>query len=42
MSKRIPSIVINDILYCIDHVTTYTAYLLIVSSFTVRSEFHLL
>ncbi|HWK06804.1 MAG TPA: DUF86 domain-containing protein [Puia sp.] len=27
MSKRIPSIVINDILYCIDHVTTYTASL---------------
>jgi uncharacterized protein with HEPN domain len=27
MSKRVPSIVINDILYCIDHVTTYTANL---------------
>jgi uncharacterized protein with HEPN domain len=25
MSKRVPSIVINDILSCIDHVTTYTA-----------------
>jgi uncharacterized protein with HEPN domain len=27
MSKRVPSIVINDILYCIDHVTAYTANL---------------
>ena len=27
MSKRIPSIVVNDILSCIDHVTTYTAKL---------------
>jgi uncharacterized protein with HEPN domain len=27
MSKRVPSIVINDILSCIDHVTTYTAAL---------------
>ncbi|HMI62395.1 MAG TPA: DUF86 domain-containing protein [Puia sp.] len=27
MSKRVPSIVINDILSCIDHVTTYTASL---------------
>lgn len=27
MSKRVPSIVINDILYCIDHITTYTANL---------------
>ena len=25
MSKRVPSIVINDILICIDHITTYTA-----------------
>jgi uncharacterized protein with HEPN domain len=25
MSKRVPSIVVNDILYCINHVTTYTA-----------------
>ncbi len=24
MSKRVPSIVINDILSCIDHITTYT------------------
>ena len=27
MSKRVPSIVINDILSCIDHLTTYTANL---------------
>ena len=27
MSKRVPSIVINDILYCIDHITSYTANL---------------
>ncbi len=27
MSKRVPSIVINDILYCIDHVSTYTTNL---------------
>ena len=27
MSRRVPSIVINDILYCIDHVTSYTANL---------------
>jgi len=27
MSKRIPSIVINDILNCIDHITSYTANL---------------
>lgn len=27
MSKRVPSIVINDILYCIDHVATYTGNL---------------
>jgi uncharacterized protein with HEPN domain len=27
MSKRVPSIVINDILYCIDHITLYTANL---------------
>ena len=27
MSKRIPSIVINDILYCIDHISTYTTNL---------------
>jgi uncharacterized protein with HEPN domain len=27
MSNRIPSIVIKDILYCIDHITSYTANL---------------
>lgn len=27
MSKRVPSIVINDILYCIDHITSYTTNL---------------
>jgi uncharacterized protein with HEPN domain len=27
MSKRIPSVVINDILFCIDHITLYTANL---------------
>lgn len=27
MSKRVPSIVINDILYCIGHITSYTANL---------------
>jgi uncharacterized protein with HEPN domain len=27
MSKRVPSIVVNDILYCIDHITSYTANL---------------
>jgi len=27
MSKRVPSIVVNDILYCIDHITSYTASL---------------
>jgi len=27
MSKRIPSIVMNDILYCIDHISSYTANL---------------
>ena len=27
MSKRVPSIVINDILTCIDHVSTFTANL---------------
>ncbi len=27
MSKRIPSIVINDILFCVDHITSYTANL---------------
>ena len=24
MSKRVPSVVINDILYCIEHITSYT------------------
>jgi uncharacterized protein with HEPN domain len=27
MSKRLPSLVINDILYCIDHVELYTSNL---------------
>jgi len=27
MSKRLPSLVINDILYCIDHIEIYTAKL---------------
>jgi uncharacterized protein with HEPN domain len=27
MSNRVPSIVVNDILYCIDHITSYTANL---------------
>ena len=27
MSKRVPSIVVNDILYCIGHITSYTANL---------------
>lgn len=28
MSKRVPSLVINDILYCIDHIENYTGKLL--------------
>jgi uncharacterized protein with HEPN domain len=28
MSKRVPSVVINDILYCIGHIESYTANLL--------------
>jgi uncharacterized protein with HEPN domain len=27
MSNRVPSVVVNDILYCIDHITSYTANL---------------
>jgi uncharacterized protein with HEPN domain len=27
MSKRVPSIVVDDILYCINHITSYTANL---------------
>ena len=28
MSKRVPSLIVNDILYCIDHIELYTTALL--------------